>query len=202
MLAVVIVPLRAAPVHASRKYTMVHTLSEARDILRKLVPLHLHRSISHPSLTPSLVLVSPTFHALRCLMTMVSAGERLRGSEVSGLGSSAADELAALMDEGAVDEDKSGSLVDVANQPNAVVNRSPLHIFMLPGKAEAWHGTVTHNQGVVRGKRGELLVSEMDRILKYSGGLDGVDGDGDAPADLLPPSAVLEYLERRDDAGL
>ncbi|MEN6575659.1 MAG: YdcF family protein [Phycisphaerales bacterium] len=64
-----------------------------------------------------------------------------------------------------------------------------LKLYSHPGKPQRWDEVVTHSQGTLRGTRIELIAEEQKRIDAYT-----------AKGDLLPRSAVLDYLRTRDRA--
>jgi hypothetical protein len=64
-----------------------------------------------------------------------------------------------------------------------------LRVHSHPGAPQPWDEVVTHSQGKLRGTRAELIAEELKRIDTYT-----------ARGYLLPRSAVLEYLRRRDQA--
>ncbi len=62
-----------------------------------------------------------------------------------------------------------------------------LRLFSAPALPQPWTAEALHSQGVVRGRRHELLLSEFARIERYH-----------AKGDLLSVGEVLAYLNRRD----
>lgn len=62
-----------------------------------------------------------------------------------------------------------------------------LRVYRVKPKSLPWAEVATHSQGVTVGTRASLLAGEMLRIVKYF-----------TKGDLAAPTAVIEYLNRRD----
>lgn len=70
----------------------------------------------------------------------------------------------------------------------AVLRQDPsLKVYSHPGEPQPWDEIATHSQGKLRGTRTELIAEELQRIDLYT-----------RQGFLLPRSAILEYLRRRD----
>ncbi|CAD7924620.1 unnamed protein product [Amoebophrya sp. A25] len=64
-----------------------------------------------------------------------------------------------------------------------------VNVFAYPGENTDWNGRVVHSQGIAEGTRMALLGGEIARIERYY-----------AKGDLVHPTAVLEYLQKRGKA--
>ena len=69
----------------------------------------------------------------------------------------------------------------------ALQDYAELKLYSYPGRAQPWDEVVTHSQGILEGRRAELIAAEQERIEKYV-----------AQGDLAAREKVLEYLRTRD----
>ncbi len=69
----------------------------------------------------------------------------------------------------------------------AVREYPELKIYSLVGETQNWNENVRHSQGVLVGKRKDMIAMELAAIARYT-----------KKGDLLPVEKVLEYLNDRD----
>ena len=65
-----------------------------------------------------------------------------------------------------------------------------LKVYNRVGSQLPWQKEARHSQGTLTAKRTELILTELERIMKYQ--------QGGTPCPLLPTERVMEYLEWRD----
>ncbi len=68
----------------------------------------------------------------------------------------------------------------------AIRENPEINFFAYPGAEQDWNQTVTHSQGILKGKRTDLIRGEIERIRKYQG-----------KGDIEPTAKIIDYMSNR-----